>query len=126
MIKKYRLLALIVTIAWTLSSVFPVFSQTPVPLPSPSGLGEARSLAVAQGPNDRLWAAWEVDEGTDVEIYFSYWTGQQWSAPQPAHDRPDAWDRSPSLTVAPDGTPWLVWSSAERSDPTRNRLYISR
>jgi lysophospholipase L1-like esterase len=126
MIKKDRLLALILAVAWTMSSALPAFSQSPAPLPSPSGLGEARALAVAQGPNDGLWAAWEVDEGTDVEIYSSYWNGQQWSAPQPAHDRPNAWDRSPSLGVAPDGTPWLVWSSAERSDPARNRLYVSR
>jgi lysophospholipase L1-like esterase len=126
MMKLRRLLPLILTIAWTVSNVVPVSSQSPEPLPSSSGLGEARSLAVARGPKDVLWAAWEVDEGTDVEIYFSHWTGQQWSAPQPAQRRPNAWDRSPSLSVAPDGTPWLVWSSAERADPARNRLYVSR
>jgi lysophospholipase L1-like esterase len=93
---------------------------------SEPSLAETRALTVAQDERGWLWAVWEVDTGTDVDLYFSHWEGQEGSVPQPIHHQPDAWDRSPSLAIAADGTPWLAWSSAARSDPGQRTLLISR
>jgi lysophospholipase L1-like esterase len=124
-LKTYRALAALTLVILTVVSAFPAFSQPEAPAAA-SEIGQARSLTVAQDGEGQLWAVWEADNGWDVDLYYSRWAGDDWSSPGPVHRRSNAWDRSPSLTVAADGTPWLAWSSAERTSPNRNSLYVSR
>src|SRR4030042_446935 len=109
-----------------LLAILLVLSLVPLSLPGTMAVArafvaqEVRSLAVARDPQGQLWAAWEADSGSDVEIYFSRSTGGAWSPPEPVHTRPDAWDRSPSLAIAaaPSGSQpqaWLAWASSPRS-----------
>jgi lysophospholipase L1-like esterase len=84
------------------------------------------ALTTVQDSAGDLWAAWEADTGSDVEIYFSRWTHEGWTTPKPVHSRPQAWDYTPSLVVAADGQIWLAWSSAEKSSPNQSKLYVSR
>jgi lysophospholipase L1-like esterase len=113
----------IILLAGNLLSVASQPATTDVDAPD---FQEVRSLTTTRDLTGELWAAWEVDSGSDVEIYFSRWNGQSWLAPHPVHSRPDAWDRSPSLAVAANGQIWLVWTSAQRNDPERRQLYASR
>jgi len=97
----------------------------------PTTAQEIGSLTAARDAHGQLWAAWEARSGSDVEIYTSRWAGGTWSPPEPVAARPDAWDRSPSLAIAADPSgseaqPWLAWTSAPRSDPSRRELYVSR
>jgi lysophospholipase L1-like esterase len=124
--KRTLLSAMLLVALWT-PSITPSAVSQPVESPTPApGLLEARQLAVAEDPRGGLWAVWELDTGTNVDLGFSYWDGKVWSAAQPVHSRPQAWDRSPSIAVAADGTLWLAWSSAEKSAPSRHRLYTSQ
>jgi lysophospholipase L1-like esterase len=124
---KYRVSVLSLALIWLVASSLPVSSQSATaPLPGTQSIQEARSLTVVQEPAGDLWAAWEADTGTDVEIYFSRWTSQGWATPKPVHSRPQAWDYDPSLTIAADGQLWLAWSSAEHGSPRQSKLYVSR
>ena len=124
--KRFRWLGVALLVFLTLSSAFPVFSQS-VPSTAPNlDRREARALTVGLDGMGRLWAVWEVDNGLDVELYFSYREDSVWATPLPVHVRPNAWDRSPSLAVAADDTVWLAWSSSETSDPDQTGLYVSR
>lgn len=87
---------------------------------------EVRLLTAAQDRQGHVWAVWEGDSGTDVDLYFSRWVEGEWSAAEPVHTRPHAWDRSPSLAVAEDGVLWLAWTSARRESPRESALYVSR
>jgi lysophospholipase L1-like esterase len=118
--RTYHSLSMVLLLATILSlgSVSPMAAQS-------TAAGEIRSLSAAADSTDQLWAAWEEDDGRDVEVYVSRRIGQKWLAPQPVQSRPQAWDRSPSVAVA-GGVPWLAWSSAERSDPGVHRIYVSR
>jgi lysophospholipase L1-like esterase len=93
---------------------------------SASNVQQIRSLTVAQDDRGGTWAVWEADSGTDVELVFSYWDGVEWSIPQPVRSRPNAWDRAPSLAVAPDGEVWLAWFTAERATPWLDNILVSR
>jgi lysophospholipase L1-like esterase len=123
--KKSRTLAAILLAILATSIAVPVFSE-PLESPAPSPAKEARALAVGIDSIGQLWAVWEVDIGTDVELYFSRQVEGIWSTPLPVHSRPSAWDRFPSLAVAADGAVWLAWSSSEMTDPDRTSLYVSR
>lgn len=124
--KKSRSLAAALLAILAASIAVPAFSQPVEPTASSLGIRESRALTVGVDRIGRLWAVWEVDDGLDVELYFSYREDGIWSAPLPAHRRPNAWDRSPSLAVAADGTVWLAWSSSEMADPDQSSLYVSR
>ncbi|HSR33767.1 MAG TPA: GDSL-type esterase/lipase family protein [Anaerolineae bacterium] len=107
-------------------NVFSVFSQPASSDVNVPKLQEARSLTTMRDEAGELWAVWDADSGSDVEIYFSRWNGRGWSAPKPVHSRPHAWDRSPTLVSAANGQIWLVWVSIERNDPEQRQLYASR
>ncbi len=119
-----------------LLAILLVLSLVPLSLPGTMAVAptfvaqEIRSLTAAHDPQGHLWASWEADSGSDVEIYFSRWAGGAWSQSEPVHTRPDAWDRSPSLAIAtPPGLPpqiWLAWTSSPRSDPSHRDLVVSR
>jgi len=124
--KTARLVALVLTVVWGCNSLLgaglPALAQAEVS----QDLEQAWSLAVARDGQGTLWAAWEVDNGHDTEIYAAQWTGRDWSGAGPALPRPEAWDGAPSLAVAADGTLWLAWSSTLRSSPEKTRIYASR
>jgi lysophospholipase L1-like esterase len=81
---------------------------------------------VTADEDGKLWAVWEAETGGDVDLAYSRWDGKEWSPPLLVHHRPAAWDRSPSLAIAADGTPWLVWASSERDAPGTSLLQVSR
>jgi lysophospholipase L1-like esterase len=124
--RTHGLFALILATILGVGGVVPVSSQSTEATAYPLVASAVQSLTTAQDSSGSLWAAWEVDDGIDVEIYFSHQTGQEWLAPQAVQSRPDAWDRSPSLAITSDGTPWLAWSSAERVNPGVHEIYVSR
>ncbi|HNS50263.1 MAG TPA: GDSL-type esterase/lipase family protein [Anaerolineae bacterium] len=123
---RSRFPALVLVAAWCASALLPA-----VALPARAAAGlpvavEARALTAVQVRAGQGWAAWEVETGTDVEIAFSRQSGGRWSSPQAVRPRPGAWDRSPSLSVASGGVPWLAWVSTDRSAPDTTRLYVTR
>ncbi len=66
--KRHLVLVLVLVAAWTLGSIPPAFSQ-PIDSAEPTvKVREARLLTVAQDETGTVWAAWEVDTGTDHEI----------------------------------------------------------
>ena len=122
---RHRLLGLLLfaTLAFgsapsALSSLGP--AAPPVPVPR-----ETRALTVAADGHGWLWAAWEAETDAGVDLEYSRWDGEAWSPPLQVHHRPTAWDRAPSLAIASNGTPWLAWSSSERSRPGASRVYVS-
>jgi len=122
--RNYGVLTIILVITLTAGVAPPALSRSAAgPSPRPA---EYRSLAAVQDKQGRLWAVWEVDDGSDSALFFSYRNEGRWTEPRPVRRRPAAWDRAPTLTVAPDGTLWLAWSSATKAEPDRSRLYISR
>ena len=123
---KNGLLILGLVLICLAGSALPVSSQPATPVPDTASFQEARSLTVVQDQAGDLWTAWEVDTGTDVEIYFSRSTREGWTSAEPVHSRPEAWDRSPSLAVTAGGEIWLVWTSTEKRDPQQSPLYTSR
>ena len=60
-----------------LLAILLVLSLVPLSLPGTTAMApifvaqQVRSLATARDPHGQLWAAWEADNGSDVEIYFS-------------------------------------------------------
>jgi lysophospholipase L1-like esterase len=101
----------------------PVLAQAAAASPK---LEQAWSLTVARDGQGTMWAAWEVDDGQDSEVYAARWSGEGWTGVGPVARRPGAWDRRPSLAVAADGTVWVAWSSTLRSSPEESRVYVSR
>mgnify|MGYP001175224507 CR=1 FL=1 len=123
--KNNRPLAVMLVALLLVSNVLPAFSQPAArPAPGPE-IQEVRGLTATSDAEGTLWAAWEADSGTDGEIYYSFARNGQWATPQPAHPRPDAWDRSPSLAVAADGSAWLAWVSAAKETPDRHAILLS-
>jgi len=84
---------------------------------------DLRGFSAALSPRGELWAVWSADNGHDADLFFSRWTDQGWQPPQPVYVNPTAWDDTPSLAFAADGTPWVAWSSAQGED---RRLLLSR
>jgi lysophospholipase L1-like esterase len=126
MMVKRRLWILSLAVVLLAGNALTATSQPATSGTSLPGVREARFLTVAQDGTGSYWAAWEVESGTDIEIYYSRWTGKGWSAPRPVHSRPQAQDHRPSLAATADGEVWLAWTSAEKSDPERSKLYVSR
>ncbi len=87
------------------------------------GVVEMRGFSVAAGVNGEPWAIWSADDGTDSDLYYSRWSGDQWLPARSLFADAATWDSYPSLAVAADGTPWVAWTSA---DETQGRLYVSR
>lgn len=87
---------------------------------TPAGAGKGRldpqswhngSLALAQGPDRALYAAWTEYEGA-LQVRRSQDQGHSWDqAVQVAGE--DAPARGPALAVAPDGSIWLAWTVGE-------------
>jgi lysophospholipase L1-like esterase len=131
--RSARWVSLLLAVIWGWTSLFgagavalrPGFALTQAPAVA-HGPEQAWSLAVAQDGRGTIWAAWEVGDGQDTEIYAAQWSEQGWSEAAPVARRPGAWDGSPSVAVAADGTPWVAWSSTLRSSPEANRIYVSR
>ena len=88
------------------------------PLEEPSGKAN-RGLVLATDSNDQPWAAWEVADGHDVNVYYSRWNGSDWLAARPLSANPDVQEDAPSLAFADDGTTawaaWTVSSGVERA-----------
>lgn len=91
---------------------------------SPStALTDVRGLAAEADPAGRVWVVWAADDGRDSELFYSQWNGQSWTPGRAVYASPDAWESSPSLAFAPDGTAWLAWTSATRET---SNIHVSR
>ena len=123
--KAWKLLAIVLAALWGIGSLSPLSSQFAVATQPPIDIMDARLLTVAADPSGSLWAAWEADTGTGVEILYSRQIEGEWQLPARVASRPQAWDRAPSLAIAADGTPWLAWSSTEKGDPGHSDIQMS-
>jgi hypothetical protein len=55
-----------------------------------------------------LWAEpYSFDDPLD--LFYSRWTGNEWTLPEDVSDTPTASSSAGSLALAPDGTPWAAW-----------------
>jgi len=78
------------------------------------------SLAVA--PDGTPYVAWEDESGGDWEIYVKRWSGNNWeevgtgsaSGGGISDNSNDSF--SPSLAIAPDGTPYVAWDDNSGGD----------
>ena len=109
---RYRLLALLLFAPLALGSAFATSPEAGRATSLQLVPEAIQALTATTDEDGRLWAVWEAETGIDVDLAYSRWDGKEWSSPLPVHRRPDAWDRSPSLTIAADGTPWLAWASS--------------
>jgi lysophospholipase L1-like esterase len=125
MMKRRLLISSLVAI-WIVGTALTVALQPVTADLGFPGFLEFVSLTIAQDESGDLWAAWEARSTDDVEIYFSHWSGGDWSTPQPVQSRPQAWDRSPSLALAANGEVWLAWSSTDKNSLEQSRIYTSR
>jgi hypothetical protein len=78
-------------------------------------VGDSSSPSLAVAPDGTPYVAWpEWCEG-DTEIYIRRWNGQSWeevgvgSATGGGMSDNSGWSWSPSLAIAPDGTPFVAW-----------------
>jgi hypothetical protein len=85
------------------------------------------SLAIA--PDGTPYVAWYDYSGGDAEIYALYWNGSSWeevgagSASGGGISDNSGHSRSPSLAVAPDGTPYVAWEDESGGDA---EIYVLR
>lgn len=79
-----------------------------------------RSVTDLQG---NVWAVWERDDGTDTDIYYSRQDGRGWRTPRPLSAQATAWETSPSLALAADGTLWAAWSQS--TGPDQASIWLS-
>ena len=80
-----------------------------------------RSAVDAQG---NVWAVWERDDGADTDIYFSRQDGRGWQTPRPLSAKTTAWETSPTVALAADGTLWVAWSQSTGLDQAS--IWVSR
>lgn len=59
-----------------------------------------------------LHYVWSGYDGSDMEIYYSYWDGKKWGKVQQITDNPTN-DFSPALALDQDGNSWLVWAGED-------------
>ena len=82
-----------------------------------SGSSEYPSLAVT--PDNTPYIAWRDDSGGDTEIYVRRWNGSIWeeagtsSASGGGISNNSGSAGEPSMAIAPDGTPYVVWQDTE-------------
>lgn len=90
-------------------------------LPAPASTAQAEPPAVMRGlgaaldPAGQPWSVWSLDDGANTELWSSRWTEHGWETPRPVSVNPQAWDDSPSLAFAADGTPWVAWTSGDQN-----------
>lgn len=90
-----------------------------------AGLSERASVAVA--PNGTPYLAWRDDTTGNEEIYVRVWNGSNWaevgasSASGGGISNNSGDSRVPSLAIAPDGTPYIVWDDLTPGD---REIYI--
>jgi len=92
-----------------------------------AGLSWYPSLAIA--PDGTPYAAWNDDSSWDREIYIRVWNGSSWaevgagSASGGGISNIDGYSESPSLAIAPDGTPYAAWGDTNSGNW---EIYIRR
>jgi acyl-CoA thioesterase-1 len=74
--------------------------------------GNLRSFEATYDPDGYAWAVWEMDEGTDTEIYFSRETRNGWQPPDSISRAPTTLEYGPSLAFDSDGVAWVAWSAS--------------
>jgi hypothetical protein len=91
------------------------------------GLSGSPSLAIA--PDGTPYVAWQDGPGGESEIYIRRWNGSNWeevgagsASGGGISDSPEK-ATSPSLAIAPDGTPYVAWEDEAIGDA---EIYIRR
>lgn len=55
-----------------------------------------------------LWAE-PYSFNDPLDLFYSRWTGSEWTLPEDVSDTPATSSSAGSLALAPDGTPWATW-----------------
>jgi hypothetical protein len=94
--------------------------------------GYSWQASLAFTPGGTPYVAWADDTGSAAqayEIYVRRWTGSAWaevgvgSATGSGISNNTGASRTPSLAVAPDGAPWVVWTDNSSGD---DEIYVRR
>jgi hypothetical protein len=92
-----------------------------------TGLSGSPSLAIA--PDGTPYVAWQDGPSGDSEIYIRRWNGSSWeevgagsASDGGISDSPEK-ASSPSLAIAPDGTPYVAWEDEAVGDA---EIYVRR
>jgi hypothetical protein len=92
-------------------------------------INNSRSPSVAIAPDGTPYVAWHDDSDGDNEIYVRGWTGSAWeevgtgSATGGGISDNAGASEHPSVSVAPDGTPYVAWHDDSSGDA---EIYVRR
>jgi uncharacterized protein YegL len=90
------------------------------------GLSNAPSISLA--PDGTAYIAWQDDTSGDSEIYVKKWNGSSWvevgsgSASSGGVSNNDGESETPSIAIAPDGSPYVAWM--DDSGGVTHQIYI--
>jgi hypothetical protein len=91
--------------------------------------GDSGQPSVAVAPDGRPYVAWEDKSSGNDEIYLRRWSGSSWeevgagSATGGGISNSSSNTETPSLAIAPDGTPYIAWSDARGGNM---EIYVRR
>jgi hypothetical protein len=91
--------------------------------------GTSQWPSVGVAPDGRPYVAWQDDSGGNFEIYVRHWNGNSWaevgtgSANGGGISDNSGWSAGTSVTVAPDGTPYVAWADSSGGD---YEIYVRR
>jgi len=71
---------------------------------------EQYAPSVALDPAGYPWVVWVGYDGTDEDLFYSRWTGSQWTPESKISSDPSSLDKTPSLVIDPQGTAWVTWT----------------
>ena len=64
----------------------------------------------AAGNDGTVWVTWHKWDGNQLDVYYTCWTGSEWTAPGPVTDDQGD-DILADVCVGPDDEPWVCWQS---------------
>jgi hypothetical protein len=95
--------------------------------------GDSAYPSIAISADGVPYVAWSDDSSGDYEIYVRRWDGSSWeevgtgSAFGGGLSNNDSESRYPSIAVAPNGKPFVVWDdNTFATNPTNYEIYIRR
>jgi hypothetical protein len=84
----------------------------------------AKGGYIAAGPDGRVWAMWQEKggDGNYKGLYSKRTASTSWSEPQHINDDGASWSHS-SITVGPDGTPWVARGDVDESSGSNQEIW---
>ncbi len=92
--------------------------------------GQSGTPSLAIAPDGTPYVAWQDDNSGNKEIYVRHWNGSTWaeveagSASGGGISNNSGQSLSPSLAIAPDGTPYVAWEDS--SSGSGYEIYVRR